>query len=141
VTAPVMMERGLESFKTPLRQRKLVQASDGVGNSVNNKQLGDPFERDPLDGGAKTLLIGLNQTLDFSNVTVSENEIHVNQTNLLHDKKPLNKLLIGVNINNVETAGAEVIDNQLKLAEDGIMYLIRNGCDRAETNVPHNFHI
>ena len=110
---------------------ELIQAAHGVGNEVNNEQLGDSLEREPVNGGAKALLNSFDRTLHVPDVAFRWDDVHMCRPDLLLDTF---EFLVGVNIDNVEAAGAVKVDEQLDFAKNRIMRPIGDGYNRSETN-------
>ena len=131
---------GNERKRTGIRRntvgpRKLVEAPDRVRDNAHNKKLRNALERQAVDGGAESLFDSLDGPLDFADVTIGRDNVHVDQVDIFPDAF---KFVVGVNVNDNKTAGAAKVDHKVELAKDGAVRSVRDGSDGTKTDVPQN---
>ena len=111
--------------------RKLVETAHGVGNDVNDEQLGNALEWKPVNGGTEAFLDSFDRTFHFANMAVRRNNVHVDGPDLLLDAL---KFLVGVDVNDGETAGAVEVDDEVHFAKNRVVGPIRYRGNRSKTD-------
>ena len=123
---------GTQGRRDTSRRGEHVEATDNVGHHVYHEDFGKPFERQTVNTRAEALLDRANRPLNFADVTVSRDHIHVNGVKRVADAS---ELVVNMKVADPETTAVIELDDSGNFLQDGGACAIGHGADCAKMDV------
>ena len=103
-----------------------------MGNEMLDKEAGKPFERQPMNAGAKALLNGTDRTFDFPNVAVGRDHVSDDGKKVGTDTV---KFVITEKVGHGKTSVGISCEDGVKGLENGVMVAVGHHGRSTETEV------